>query len=171
LCWSERAWILKCSRSVAGEHRDGRRWGLVCGGDREMRDDDALIVFEGDLAVAPHVRDCVEEVRAAGTRIVVERDTVSVAVPWRLHLGGALSFFTSAGATRVVASASEPCRDDFRVDLAPLEFLGLRGCAALLDGTRCFREDGGVLRIEHPRTPVRRVLCRGLAGARNVRLE
>ncbi|HSK59813.1 MAG TPA: hypothetical protein VK935_12270 [Actinomycetospora sp.] len=140
-----------------------------------MRDDDALVVFEGDLAVAPHVRVCVEEVRAAGTRIVVERGTVSGGVPWRLHLGGALGFFTSAGAARVVASASrscrESCRDDFSVDLALLEFLGLRGCAALLDGTRCFRDDGGVLRIEHARTPVRRVLCRGLAGARNVRLE
>lgn len=144
----------------------------ACGGDGEMYGGDVLVVFESDLAVAPHVRSCVDEVRAAGTRIVVEHGAPEGArsVPWRLHLGGALTFFTSTGAARVLASASGHCRDDFRVDLAPLEFLGLRGCAALLGGTRGFRDDGGVLRIEHPRTPVRRILRHGLAGAHNVRV-
>jgi hypothetical protein len=138
-----------------------------------VHDGDVLIVFESDLAVAPHVRSCVDEVQASGVRIVVSRSATDGArsVPCRLHLGGALTFFTSSGAALVLASASEPCHDVFRLDLATLEFLGLRGCAALLSGTRGFRELGGVLRIEHPRMPVRRVLRHGLVGAHNVRLE
>ncbi|MFC5139850.1 hypothetical protein ACFPK1_16535 [Actinomycetospora rhizophila] len=138
-----------------------------------MYDGDVLIVFENDLDVAPHVRACVEEVRAAGTRIVVEqgRPDGAASTPCRLHLGGTLSFFTDAGAALVIASASDPCEGVFRLDLAPLDFLGLRGCAALLRGTRRLREHGGVLLIEHPRVPVRRVLHRGLVGARNVSVD
>lgn len=138
-----------------------------------MLETDVLIVFESDLRVAPHVRSCVDEVRAAGTPIVVDRLSVDGAPssPCRLHLGGSLSFFTSSGAALVLASASDPCSDSFRLDLALLEFLGLRGCAALLRGTRRLREHGGVLRIEHARTPVRRVLHRGLDGVPNVRIE
>ncbi|WP_133252006.1 STAS domain-containing protein [Actinomycetospora cinnamomea] len=113
-----------------------------------------------------------DEVRAAGTQIVISHQEADggQGVPWRLHLGGALTFFTSSGAALVLASASDPCRDVFRLDLALLEFLGLRGCTALLHGTRRFREHGGLLSIEHPRTPVRRVLRHGLVGAHNVRL-
>jgi hypothetical protein len=146
--------------------------GRICG-VAAVYDSDVLIVFESDLAVAPHVRSCVEEVRASGVRIVVSRSATDDAlrVPCRLHLGGALTFFTSSGAALVLASACEPCRDVFRLDLAEMEFLGLRGCAALLSGTRVFREHGGLLRIEHPRMPVRRVLRHGLVGAHNVRLE
>jgi hypothetical protein len=141
------------------------------GGDIEMHEADVLIVFETDLAVAPHVRNCVDEVRATGTPIVVEDVDVDggPSRPCRMHLGGALSFFTSSGAALVLASASDPC-GEYCLDLAPLEFLGLRGCAALLRGTRRLREHGGVLEIEHARVPVRRVLERGLAGAHNVRI-
>jgi hypothetical protein len=138
-----------------------------------MHDGDVLVVFENDLDVAPHVRSCVEEVRAAGTRIVVEEawPDGAASTPGVLHLGGTLSFFTDSGAALVIASASDPCDGVFRLDLAPLDFLGLRGCAALLRGTRRLREHGGVLRIEHPRVPVRRVLHRGLAGAHNISVD
>ena len=135
-----------------------------------MDDGDVLVVFENDLDVAPHVRSCVEEVRAHGTRIVVEhaRPDGVASSPCRLHLGGTLSFFTESGAALVIASASDPCDGTFRLDLAALEFLSLGGCAALLRGTRRLRAHGGFLCIEHPRIPVRRVLHRGLAGAHNV---
>ncbi|MDD7939561.1 STAS domain-containing protein [Actinomycetospora lutea] len=138
-----------------------------------MNDGDVLVVFQSDLDVAPHVHSCVEEVRAAGTRIVAEQAWPDglPSTPCRLHLGGTLSFFTDAGAALLLASASDPCDSTFRLDLARLEFLGLRGCAALLRGTRRLREHGGHLRIEHPRVPVRRVLDRGLAGALNVSIE
>jgi anti-anti-sigma regulatory factor len=134
-----------------------------------MHGADVLVVFDTDLEAAPHVRRCVEEVRSAGTPIVVTDDALDdlPGVPWRLHLAGALSFFTSSGASLVIASASAPCTT-FCLDLERLDFLGLRGCEALLSGTRTVRENGGVLRIEHPSVPVRRVLRRGLAGARNV---
>ncbi|GLZ49839.1 hypothetical protein Acsp06_60240 [Actinomycetospora sp. NBRC 106375] len=64
-----------------------------------------------------------------------------------------------------------PCRRTFRLDLAQLEFLGLRGCDAVLSGTRDLREHGGVLVVEHPRVAVHRVLRRGLVGAQNVSVE
>lgn len=146
---------------------------VTFGGDTDMHGDDVLVVFEADLAVAPHVRSCVDEVRAAGTRIVIDgaRLDGGPSSPSRLHLGGALSFFTSSGAALVLASASDACGETFRLDLAPLEFLGLRGCAALLSGTRRLREQGGILRIEHPQVSVRRVLRRGLDGAVNVCVE
>jgi hypothetical protein len=134
---------------------------------------DVLIVFEADLQVAPHVRACVDEVRAAGTPIVVEPGEADGcrSEPGRLHLAGAVSFFTRSGAALVIASASEPCGLLFRLDLARLDFLGLRGCEALLSGTRTLRDRGGVLVIEHPSLPVRRVLRRGLAGALHVSLS
>jgi hypothetical protein len=71
----------------------------------------------------------------------------------------------------VLASASDPCTGCFCLDLERLEFLGLRGCAALLAGSRELRGYGGLLRIERPQVPVRRVLRRGLVGARNVTVE
>jgi hypothetical protein len=85
---------------------------LAVRGDGEMYGGDVLIVFESDLAVAPYVRSRVDEVRAAGTRIVVEHRAPEGArsIPWRLH------FSTRAAAARVLTSASRHCRDAFRVD-------------------------------------------------------